>query len=84
MAKLNDLLDAPCVFCCYNGQNYYQAGTHYPSCPWRLIGGLEERVEALPDFIRKMYERLNDCNKLVTLLRREVVEMDKRYSDGRK
>jgi len=38
-------LDAPCAWCSYNGQGYWQSGTHAESCPWHKIGGHEERKE---------------------------------------
>lgn len=41
------LLDAPCVFCGYNGAGYWQAGTHAPGCRWRNVGGYEDRDIAL-------------------------------------
>lgn len=34
---------APCVFCQYNGEGFYQPQTHGTSCPWENVGGLTER-----------------------------------------
>jgi hypothetical protein len=42
------LLAAKCVFCGYNGQNYWQGGTHNENCPWYTVGGAHERMQALP------------------------------------
>ena len=41
------LLDAPCIFCGYSGQGYWQSGTHNENCRWRNIGGFKERRAAL-------------------------------------
>ena len=43
----NGLLEAPCLWCGYNGEGYYQAGTHGQSCPWNTIGGCDERLDRL-------------------------------------
>jgi len=43
----NGLLAAPCLWCGYNGEGYYQAGTHGKSCPWNTIGGCDERLDRL-------------------------------------
>ena len=44
----NGLLEAPpCLWCGYNGEGYYQAGTHGQSCPWHTIGGCDERLDRL-------------------------------------
>lgn len=47
------LLRAPCVFCGYNGERYYQRGSHSPDCPWHDVGGLRDRVDSLRDVIRE-------------------------------
>jgi len=39
----SDPLGAPCVFCGYNGQGYWQSETHTAACPWRAVGGAFER-----------------------------------------
>ena len=44
--ELHELLDAPCIFCGYNGQGYYQAHTHDQNCPFYEIGGADERKHA--------------------------------------
>lgn len=38
------LLDAPCIFCGYNGTGYWQKGTHSPSCAFHDLGGEAERA----------------------------------------
>lgn len=51
------LLNAPCVFCGYNGHGYFQVGTHSKSCPWHYIGGEADREAKLGDVIaRNHYE----------------------------
>lgn len=47
-----------CVFCGYNGTGYYQTGTHPEPCPWRTIGGLDARAEALPEILGNYFEGL--------------------------
>lgn len=37
-------LDAPCIWCEYDGAGYWQSGTHAPHCPWHTIGGQRERA----------------------------------------
>ena len=49
----HNLFDAPCVFCGYNGPNYYQAGTHDKKCPWHRVGGYDERIESFIELARK-------------------------------
>ena len=46
------LLDAPCVFCGYYGEGFYQSNTHKPECPWRSLGGSVEREESVRTAIR--------------------------------
>ena len=40
---MKDVLEAPCIFCGYNGEGYWQAGRHDKRCPWFVIGGFGER-----------------------------------------
>lgn len=47
LGDCNSLLDAPCLWCGYNGSGYYQAGTHDQSCIWRDVGGERERIDRL-------------------------------------
>lgn len=39
------ILDAPCVFCGYNGARYWQRGTHAQDCPFSDIGGDASRAD---------------------------------------
>lgn len=61
MTHSADILGAPCKFCEYNGPGYYQKFTHHPACPWRRIGGREEREELmnklLPMILGLYFER---------------------------
>lgn len=38
---------APCQYCGYNGEGYYQAKTHEPYCRWYTVGGQLERAKIL-------------------------------------
>lgn len=40
-------LQAPCIWCGYNGNGYWQKGTHAATCPWHQVGGSEERYQSL-------------------------------------
>jgi hypothetical protein len=44
--QIDKILEAPCIFCGYNGSGYWQLHTHKKSCPFFEIGGKEERSEA--------------------------------------
>uniref|UniRef100_A0A6M3KX25 Uncharacterized protein n=1 Tax=viral metagenome TaxID=1070528 RepID=A0A6M3KX25_9ZZZZ len=41
--RRHDVLDAPCIFCGYNGVGYWQGKTHSKECPWYETGGGYER-----------------------------------------
>lgn len=45
------MLDAPCVWCAYDGVGYWQEGTHAESCPWHNVGGLAERLALVADAV---------------------------------
>ena len=40
-----DLLKAPCRWCGYNGNGYWQNRTHRPDCPWYLVAGAVDRAD---------------------------------------
>jgi len=65
MAK-NDraLLEAPCIFCGYNGPGYWQAGTHTLDCPWHGIGCLSERAAMLRPVIKLLFSQVSEADKL--------------------
>ena len=46
-AEAIKLLEDPCMWCDYNGEGYWQSGTHTPDCDWYTVGGLEERLTKL-------------------------------------
>jgi len=57
---MHNLLNAPCLFCGYSGEGYYQAGTHAKDCPWHSVGGDSERYGKLPGVITALFkERQN-------------------------
>lgn len=45
VARADDLLDAPCVFCAYNGAGYWQVGIHAKDCPFHNVGGDAARAD---------------------------------------
>ncbi len=43
LARSNNPLDSPCVFCGYNGEFYWQRETHSGDCPFFNIAGMSDR-----------------------------------------
>jgi hypothetical protein len=73
------LLDSPCRWCGYNGSDYWKAGSHAVTCPWRDVGGREERLTRLPAVISNPVKALNWEGKFCPVisanhLRQETVE----------
>ena len=54
---LNDLLSAPCCCCGYNGDGYWQRGTHSEICPFNTIGGESDRKEFILQFAGKAIQQ---------------------------
>lgn len=54
--EMSQLLAAECVFCGYNGEGYWQVGTHAKDCPWFNIGGEAERAAKVGVFMRIYYK----------------------------
>lgn len=48
------LLEGPCIFCKYDGPNYYQAGTHSPRCPFNQVGGADTRYNLLVNKLARL------------------------------
>jgi hypothetical protein len=51
-----NILDALCVFCDYNGSNYWQKGTHNKYCPFFIVGGVQDREQELMPAIKTHWE----------------------------
>ena len=47
------LLYKPCLYCGYNGDNYWDAGSHDAECPFCRMTGFKKRRDALPYIIRR-------------------------------
>jgi len=78
MAKYErKLLDAPCVFCGYNGPGYWQAGTHKPECPWHGVGGYDERAVMLRPVIDLLVSNLSLNDRI--WIAREVERLSVAY-----
>jgi len=43
LARGNNPLDSPCIFCEYAGEFYWQKMTHSKDCPFFYIGGIADR-----------------------------------------
>ena len=50
MSELQEL-DAPCIFCRYNGKLYWQPKSHAEHCPWHDVGGYQARVSMYPALV---------------------------------
>ncbi len=57
--RMGFLLEAPCIFCGYKGDLYYQKGSHNLGCPWIEIGGLDKRLERLPSIMKHLASNYN-------------------------
>ena len=75
-----ELLDAPCVFCGYNGAGYWQRGTHDPRCPVHDIGGQFERRGVVGLSLRDAVYRIEKMKDRIKQLEREVAELRGRVS----
>ena len=53
--SVKDLLGAPCLFCGYNGANYWQTASHAQLCPWYHVGGSYERAYIFRDEVIGMW-----------------------------
>ena len=67
---MEKLINAPCVFCGYDGTGYWQKYTHDKSCPFYRVGGESGRKEALLSAIRKqsmLLEGLRDSAEILLI-----------------
>lgn len=62
---------APCVFCGYYGAGFFQIETHTEGCPWRNVGGLEERIEAFPSVLANLASQLRERDERIGELESE-------------
>lgn len=53
---MKNMLDAPCLFCGYNGQGYWQNGTHHEQCPWHMVSGSVDREMMLPKLVSDLFQ----------------------------
>ena len=44
---------APCAFCGYNGEGFYQVRTHGKNCPWYALGGADVRLDVIKTVFKK-------------------------------
>ena len=58
-------LNAPCMFCGYNGPLYWQAGSHEHDCPFLKVGGGLERQEILPTIISQQYQEIKLMRQII-------------------
>ena len=65
--SMYSFLRAPCVFCGYNGPNYYQEKSHHETCPFHNVGGVEERREVLLDISRVVGAALRRDHRVIPI-----------------
>ena len=61
------LLRPKCLFCDYNGPNFYQSGSHHKYCPFHDIAGVEARLDLIETFIRTAGKRMREGRKTMLL-----------------
>jgi hypothetical protein len=42
---IQKLLSGPCIFCLFNGEKYWHAGSHGRSCPFHTVAGADVRAK---------------------------------------
>ncbi len=52
-----EILEAPCQHCGYNGEGYWQKGTHHKECPWYNVAGMSERENLLLNIDSVLHEK---------------------------
>lgn len=55
---VKELLSAPCLFCGYNGEGYWQSSTHTEECPWHHVAGSYERAHMFRDEVVGIWDQL--------------------------
>ncbi len=79
------ILDAPCVFCGYNGPGYWQTGTHAKDCPWHDIGSIayrEEEIQNLKAIVTAI--RASERSRVIAEIRVGMFELiEWAYGQGR-
>lgn len=56
---ITNLLKAPCMFCDYKGQGYWQLQTHKKNCPFYNTAGEFQRMIEFPIIIKKIIKTHN-------------------------
>jgi len=68
---VGDFLSSPCKFCGYNGDGYWQKGTHGKECLFYKIGGADKRADLLEGL-----DRLIETRETSEAYKNMKVEMD--------
>ena len=55
----------PCVFCGYNGSNYWSRFTHSEKCPFYNIGGMLERLQIVTDLTIKLWHAFTSAEEYI-------------------
>ena len=64
---------APCQYCQYNGENYYQARSHAPNCRWYTVAGQMERAKILMSEMEANPLHMTICSEDEIIARREKI-----------
>lgn len=56
--KIEDLLEAPCIVCGYNGERYWQSGSHKYNCPFHKVGGRDERGQKILQIVTDLLKTM--------------------------
>ena len=52
---MNAILEKPCCFCGYRGENFFEKGTHHPLCPFYSIKGEMQREAKMHTILQGMF-----------------------------
>ncbi len=67
LRRRGGILDAPCIFCGYSGDGYFQSRTHEKDCPWHLVTGASQRESLLPSYLLYLRNRVGELKEAVQL-----------------
>lgn len=52
------MLNAPCIFCDYDGPRYWNRKSHEKNCPWRSVSGKRNREKEFKNAVKRQSIRL--------------------------
>ena len=75
---MSNWYDAPCIFCGYNGPNYYQPKTHDRNCPFY---NSFDREDDLREIFSALRPRLEEAEREITALNDEYKNFRQRVKE---